>query len=882
MYHEIKFRGQASNPSNYDAHDGELALSLNIILEDEALRPIPKPAVLHRGLSVVYIHETETYRNYIVLGNDHLYSVQEQDLDKEGIPVVDFATFSQITHIGNTLLILNDEGMHYCLFQQGRYKYLGTDIPYLPLQVGLRKTPIQGGLLSTYLTLQVDGVYHSRGGHSGDDIAQNAKLYSKTMESLFSVLNPLIREIQQNEKFSQPFFVRYALRLYDGTLTKHSAPILMMPTNGYPIFFSPGKIYGSDVDTGYRTRTFASVIDACDITISLLRDDLSRLEGWSDIIRSVDIFVSAPIYTYTQDPQLSDKEKESYNLFFKSDDNPQGRVGIYGGLASADYSRVDPPIAGSGIYINIPSPSFQDLNKRVKETSTFYLVSSISLEGLKDYTAPTSISIKDGTLLALETQEVMTDDYNTHERIIPQRAFVYNARLNLASISRKLFSGFAPALTSPYTNKGDRIKVVKAFVHISDFGREYIVESPSSNYNLDTAFYYFFPNPNATKLTLATNDGQYYAVTLERHAFLNGAVAFVSLHQTFIERASRPTASPTTTQDLRIPIHNKIYTSEINNPFLFPSRGINTIGTGSILGLSSATKAISEGQYGQFPLYAFTTEGVWALSVSSDGTYSAKHPTTRDVCINPRSITQLDNAVLFASERGVMLLSGSEAMPITDALLGRSFDIDTLPFADDIIEISGLPHRAVRIPDFRSMLNRLEMIYDYRHQRVIIFEPALREDYASPAFVYSLRSRTWAMMDVAIAKAIPSYPEALAVSSVGDLLDFSRGAIDEDGQYVLVVSRPFDFGARDIYKTIRQLFPRGFYPNGAVGSVLYGTSDYHTWDLIASSQDGTIEAISGSPYKAFRLVLTARLREQDAISLVSVQYLPRFSGKIQH
>ena len=69
-----------------------------------------------------------------------------------------------------------------------------------------------------------------------------------------------------------------------------------------------------------------------------------------------------------------------------------------------------------------------------------------------------------------------------------------------------------------------------------------------------------------------------------------------------------PTASPREQRIIDLP--NKIYTSEINNPFHFPVLGINTIGTGTILGISSAVKALSEGQFGQFPLYAFTSEGV--------------------------------------------------------------------------------------------------------------------------------------------------------------------------------------------------------------------------------------------------------------------------------
>ena len=105
-----------------------------------------------------------------------------------------------------------------------------------------------------------------------------------------------------------------------------------------------------------------------------------------------------------------------------------------------------------------------------------------------------------------------------------------------------------------------------------------------------------------------------------------------------------------------ISFQNKIYTSEVNNPFNFPVSGINTLGVGEILGIASATKALSQGQFGQFPLYAFTNEGIWALEVSNAGTYSSKQVVTRDVCNNPAGITQIDGAIVFTTDRGVMIL----------------------------------------------------------------------------------------------------------------------------------------------------------------------------------------------------------------------------------
>ena len=186
---------------------------------------------------------------------------------------------------------------------------------------------------------------------------------------------------------------------------------------------------------------------------------------------------------------------------------------------------------------------------------------------------------------------------------------------------------------------------------------------------LDPPFLFlFYPNINAYKAVIVAYDylPSYYEVPLEQHKFLNGAFYFGGWDNP-AQGGYVSSASPTEQRIIDLP--NKIYTSEVNNPFHFPVLGINTIGTGTILGISSAVKALSEGQFGQFPLYAFTTEGVWALEVSNTGTYTARQPVTREVCINSDSITQIDSAVLFATNRGIMLISGSTVQCISELSL---------------------------------------------------------------------------------------------------------------------------------------------------------------------------------------------------------------------
>ena len=67
---------------------------------------------------------------------------------------------------------------------------------------------------------------------------------------------------------------------------------------------------------------------------------------------------------------------------------------------------------------------------------------------------------------------------------------------------------------------------------------------------------------------------------------------------------------------------NKMKVSELNNPFVFQDVNSHTVGQGKIIGMMSNAMRVSEGQFGQFPLYVFTSESIYALNVGQDVLYT--------------------------------------------------------------------------------------------------------------------------------------------------------------------------------------------------------------------------------------------------------------------
>lgn len=132
---------------------------------------------------------------------------------------------------------------------------------------------------------------------------------------------------------------------------------------------------------------------------------------------------------------------------------------------------------------------------------------------------------------------------------------------------------------------------VGVYVFIKQDGKDIVVrgEYGTFGYNMPLLFFYY-PNANAYKAIIERNNyfSDYYEIPLEKHDFLNGAFYFGGWDDVSTEATSIPSVS--SDAERTIEVTNKIYTSEVNNPFYFPVLGINTVGTGNILGICAAAK----------------------------------------------------------------------------------------------------------------------------------------------------------------------------------------------------------------------------------------------------------------------------------------------------
>ena len=764
---------------------------------------------------------------------------------------------------------------------------------------------------------------------------------NRLTQGVFAHVNRFVNEKGTKEnKFVMPFFIRYAYRLYDDTYIMHSYPVLMIPNSRGPVFGLDGKMglmlgdmNNNTIGVQLRGRVYGFL---CDLVMSISSVP-PGLSDWSDIVQGVTIGVSAPCYTYDQagdvfgwtsmdgDSTTSTLDESAWSEYYSL-----SKVMTYTGLDISSTSEwgsgntstpswgVKPFVSvfkdfcdktrvlnSSNVYqygqyfnhytgsslaykypsyiATVPQRDISEINNSLTGATNFYIIKEYEIGELAQCTEK-SLDLEKGTLNGLMARNRIDDDYRTHDELSASLMHNYNGRMNFAGVERTVHSPINPTIQLPYSPdlSGTDSFTIAVEVQNDNGNGKVKVCSVDGRRIVEFPRWLYYPDANAKTMWVKINS-TVYKLKLTPHDHLNGAYWLGDIMKQDVTGTLTESQEsfPTASTSAKVPELNKLYTSNADNPFFFAYENIKSIGTGKILGISAAAKALSPGQFGKFPLYAFTDEGVWALEVTKDGTFLPSQPITRDVCSNPDSITQIDSAVLFVTDRGIMIISGSEAQCISDNIFAEHpFDVRDLPGLEQLH--TKLGHGAdacLPVKSFLGFLRDCQMVYDYVHQHIIVFNPTtttsngVTTDNYTYAYVYSLKSKQWGMMYSNLDYNVNSYPDALAVTKANKLVSFS--STDETTSKGLFVTRPLKLEAPDIYKTINSLIQRGHFERNDVGTVLYGSRDLYTWRLVWSSKDHYLRGFRGTPYKYFRIAGLTSLTDGKSVFGASVNMEPR-------
>lgn len=857
---EVILKGLTHSPSDYDCQDGELATCLNLINEDGALHPIHQPVVAEQNITLdegdtielvhKVTHDEAIHSHYIIRKSDDTWYWMEKGGDgtKNTIDLDGFHV-NAVTAVGNIVNFVGEISIKYLYWIDDNYELFDRDNFNYGINIGFNDYDYKGGAAEFSLGDEFWDYVTYESSSSGRKITgMNVNQVSKVFNMFDAVIN---KTLSDKGKQWQKYFVFgvAAIRLYDGTYYSIS--------NIFKLSWNDSTLSSVSVDPyNKRLGSIGPVIAAW--TISANIDNLDKI---SNLIQGIDIFLSkAESFVNLESaaakyvvPELNDRDQG--DMFFTMMSGKEAANAI--------------------------------------DSLSFYHSLFISKD---EFGKELQLKRVEGTEESLSLANLYRSDLGG------KCAITYNNRLHVGNVKEgynvDLISNITPALSNL---PNDAQLNTEGIVRVRASNKEFWCKVD----NLGARLYHFVCVPilNVSEITfyMKTETSVFEKSTVSLHSSETTAFSFYvagegkenvpqfalpwekSSEEEWNNIVSKYENYKTNTNAL--PYSSVVKVSEAENPLIFPAKNSVQVGSSIINALAANTRPISEGQFGDAPLYAFTDEGVWVLMLGEEGTYIARQPANRDICSNPKGILQIDDAVLFPTERGIMMQRGRESECITDVLDDYPFDFLSIyshstkdkTYPNKLLALGNIPESDVKYVRFRKYLEEAGMIYDYYDSRIIVFNP----NYTY-AYVYSLKSNMWGTMHNVFNKRVNIYPESYATDKEGKILDVYVKEPTENVPFFLC-SRPLTLG-QDAHKTMFDCITRGYFSSGQAGKcgmVLFGSNDLVNWYYVGSSVNMYLRNLVGSPYKYFRLALMGNLAPKESISALSTEFQSRLQNKLR-
>lgn len=885
--------------------------------------------------------KTRKYKlSAIIKDNDSINKNEYKEITfSDAIEYNDKSIIGNFCAIGNILVFTFNSKLYYAFYKDGSYKLSKRLPPTLNIDfnilrryepnVGINSSDFQmpnSDEYTNYNMANVDDSYHSLWVKIDDAKIVNStemtmcKLLNSSenvinfKNAVFAAYNSANAYLQKKGYLLNPVLLRYAYRLYDGTTIMPSAPILMFPPIKPILFYKEWYKHNRLTERADEPlsvyfeayRIFASSTD------NSVMEELSN--KWGDIIKSVDFFISPQIYTIESD------ELDFYML-----DGSQQIEGV-------DY-------APQQAIMSFKDRNFKD---SIMSTNSFHLICSIDVKDLSN-----NIGKSNNVMFPFTDKNKITPDdltsYTEKERL--EESIYDNSEMEVgsilsfnnricASVTRRLlnmdwgishveiynetkrpqknyYTGFNHKTT--YSSKKVEIDSIKELVskqktdelnmYVKDcFGiLAYRIKNEidgdywSTNLMLTESFpkYFFSIDSRIESIGLISNneDGSKAIIKefklktsdyLNMSYNLNGSYEQIEITESDFQNFQNKPISIYTRGIVKL--------SEVNNPIVFKDGNSTRCGSGNVLSIVTNTHAVSQGQFGQYPIFAFCSDGVYAISIGTDGTLQNCSPYSYDIITNSKSVANIERDVYFTTEQGVVRISneGRQLLLHADNTIKYTYDNCINDHQErfmnnafnGILQI-GNPPQMVDLKKYLTTGSRIA--YDYPHGRLIVYNPLHNYSY-----VMETESGMWSVMAQGFHSNLNVYEECLMVkeenTTDGDtqykVYNYSSDEVEEN-QKSYLISRPIKLGYPNVHKTINSIIQRGvFCSKDDVKQCLYGSNDLYNWVPVWSSNNIYLSGFRGTGYKYYRQILfLPRFKQEETLQGSTITYEPRMTDK---
>jgi len=630
--------------------------------------------------------------------------------------------------------------------------------------------------------------------------------------------------------------VCYALKMFDGSYIKHSAPKLLYvgDKNAHLVDLGGGNYKITQIE-------FGSVLYDIPVSEQFIIDKLKTL---SDVVKSIDIFITNPMSIFDYPNSFTDTGLIKLHPFEKYNYKTIVDQGGFYRIHSIEIDDKLKPVTGITTKIN-------------KQIEVSYLNNTLDFNTyLKQYYKE---NINDISTLTANVN--LTLDNFSHHIKVGRVNQGYNKRVLKENTIVKLFSGFSPQyyLMNRITN--GLYKIVLEVELNTEYGINIVRSNPyyTDVDNLTLPEILSYPDSRAKVLRVLIEDLPGYRVfktlPLTSHPYLNisyfinpgknkdvllNDLGYDSVYESsfilpfFDDFIVMPFSDKVVSNIIFN--SNEVQASEVNNPFLYPAKNSYQVGDGEIIGSASNSLPISQGQYGQHPIFVATTKGWWALNIQGGEIFIGSiTPLNGSICNNPKSITYIDETILFSSDEGLCILQGTQTSNISTQLCIQPYshlsDNDNYQLFLNNPALVELNNDST--VDFRQYLTNANICFDNHFREVIVSNTNYEYSY-----IFSLDAKNWTKRNEVFSHLIFDYPHVYSVDTLkSTVLQLNREE-ETETQQIVICTQPVKLGIEGFKKFERIMLRCNI--NQVVGKMfgfyLFASQDGREWQLIDGKQ----------------------------------------------
>lgn len=704
--------------------DGKCERLHNLRCDGTSWRPVSPYRITHTVQSqlcddytIVYHHPAAGDNIYIAMFNNTFsgYMFYRYDIMLDGDAALTFiASFDampRIAHFGNVLIFMLENGVEYHILHNGNYvKFSKPEEPIIDVSV-----------MDKNKRVMHPDYFEAREGIIAYSNAVAGTQYSRAIWTLFNVTQgtSLLKINDPNDP-----------ELWTGEIALFAAYRM---TDGTNIAVSPISIISSE----YATNVGGRKIETRRLSFS--RDESSGIYNGEISLSEGDIYLLCT----RQGVNLTPKEWIDNQLYYilptvtiTISDNLEktlyDSVAIYAtrlnGIYNLDYRSSTIDInnyrqQGDGVTDSSVQSIYSD-NKLPEQP--FYLIKEIPISSFTDQTF--AFEVTASMLSNAETSQVYTPNNNMHD-ITFDVVLDFNNRLHMGNVKTRLYPGYS---TSSYFAAGEAsANELAQYTTISKDNISYVVKGGYLNAGAavigQRAFKHIisYPDYRATKIMLVKDNGEVVLdVALKKSPALNVAyyipqptaeLKYPSIVSNYEGRIFDSVGATGVIED-----HNRIQVSATNNLFSLPFENSYAVGDSNnrIIAMQSAALEMSDAKFGEFPLYVFTTQGIFAMQSGSSTLYAAVVPINYDVVIN-NNVAAINYRIAYITVRGLHLMNNQSTQVISTPINDRNNHI---------------------LVDY---LSTAKIIYAKSHNEIIVYN-----DRYNYAYIYSLDYGYWSTRDM--------------------------------------------------------------------------------------------------------------------------------------